>query len=453
MLNLEVRPAAVAGHFYPASANALHAEIDRFLSQATRPAQAAQRPKALIVPHAGYAYSGATAAAAYARLMPWAREIRRVILIGPAHRVALRGLAAPSSIRFATPLGEVPVAIELAMDLDAMPQVTLNDFAHEREHALEVQLPFLQSVLPHFEVLPLVVGEARAPEVAEVLERVWGGDETLLVVSSDLSHYLPEEVGRAADDITLATIAKLDPHLEGEQACGATAINGLLIAARHHGLVAELVARSNSGPVSAREDSVVGYASLALVPASTAKPDEFGAALVALARDAIRASLGLAPSPRADRLPGFQERRACFVTLHTAQGALRGCVGGLEAHQALGEDVIEHARAAAFRDPRFAPLEAAELEGLEVSVAVLGPLCPIEVQDEEELLAALRPGEDGLVLEAGTRHATFLPQVWQSLRDPRRFVGELKRKAGFSGQDWDSRWRWSRYTVESYGED
>lgn len=452
MFSPALRQPAVAGRFYPAAPAELHTTVDRLIAAA--PVAHGAQPKALIVPHAGYVYSGATAAAAYARLSPWADSIRHVVLVGPAHHAAVQGVALPAAQRFATPLGEVPVAVVQVEALDALPQVTISDFPHQAEHALEVQLPFLQTVLHDFDVLPMLTGRVSAQEVASVLEVVWGGDDTLIVVSSDLSHYLPQDVARVADQITLETIVRRDPALIPEQACGNTAINALLIAARQHGLVAELIARTDSGPVSAREDSVVGYAAIALLPPPAVPRDaaERGHALTALARAAVAAAVGAGPEPTAPSQGWLAQPGASFVTLHDASGALRGCVGGLHARAPLAEDVMSHARAAALRDPRFAPLTRGELDGLHIEVSVLSPLEPLSVRSEDELAALLRPGVDGLVLEAGAAHATFLPQVWEQLPAAHAFIRQLKAKAGVVPDAWNPTWRWQRYTVEAFEE-
>jgi AmmeMemoRadiSam system protein B len=228
----QVRSAAVAGPFYPAQGPVLSRAVQDLL-QPFAPLQDAGQapPKALIVPHAGYVYSGSTAAQAYAQLTPWRQSIRRVVLLGPAHRVPVRGLALPGVDAFTTPLGEVPVDGAAVEALGRLPQVVVSPNAHAQEHALEVQLPFLQTVLDTFSLMPLVVGDATPDEVAEVLETVWGGAETLIIISSDLSHYLSHAQAQAVDRQSIQTLLALQPTLRHEQACGATPINGLLLAA------------------------------------------------------------------------------------------------------------------------------------------------------------------------------------------------------------------------------
>jgi AmmeMemoRadiSam system protein B len=246
--------------FYPGTAAALQGVVDEMLAAA---ANTPITPKALVVPHAGYVYSGPVAARAYALLPPSAADIRRVVLFGPAHRVRLTGLAVPTVAAFTTPLGLVPVdqtAVATAMRLA---QVQSNDAAHFLEHSLEVQLPFLQTVLAEFAIVPFVVGSASAAQVAEVIELLWGGPETLIVISSDLSHYLPYREAQRTDRASVDAILRGEPLAHYEQACGATPINGLIEVARRHHLSAELLDLRNSGDTAGDKARVVGYAAFA----------------------------------------------------------------------------------------------------------------------------------------------------------------------------------------------
>lgn len=253
-----VRRPAVAGLFYPDDPAELEAAIRAYLAEAADPD--APLPKAVIAPHAGYVYSGPVAASAYAPLSAGRGRIRRVVLLGPSHRVPFRGLAASSAAWFETPLGRVPVdraAITAILDL---PQVQVLDAAHAQEHSLEVHLPFLQAVLGEFSLVPLVVGDATPAEVGEVLERLWGGPETVIVISSDLSHYLDYETARRIDAATARAIEALEPEAIGyEQACGRNPVNGLLWVARRKGLHARTVDLRSSGDTAGPRDQVVGY--------------------------------------------------------------------------------------------------------------------------------------------------------------------------------------------------
>ncbi len=255
-----VRSPAVAGLFYPAAAEQLAQDVRLMLSEAKSHKLI---PKALIAPHAGYIYSGPIAASAYATLQGIADRIRRVILLGPTHRVAVRGLALPGCDAFDTPLGRVALDTEAVQAIAHLPQVSISPLVHDQEHSLEVQLPFLQTVLSDFTLLPLAVGMASPEEVAEVLELLWGGPETLIVISSDLSHYLPYTVAQRMDKQTVQAILQLRQPVDHEQACGGTPINGLILAARHHHLTPHLLDLRNSGDTAGSHDQVVGYAAIA----------------------------------------------------------------------------------------------------------------------------------------------------------------------------------------------
>ena len=257
-----IRRAAVAGSFYPRDTEDLRMAVTGYLREAAeQQTDAAESvPKALIVPHAGYIYSGSVAASAYVRISRVTKAINRVVLLGPAHRHYFEGLALPGADEFETPLGTVPIDADAVAKVEHMAQVRVLPSAHEGEHSLEVHLPFLQMLLHEFSLVPLVVGAAEAEQVADVLEMLWGGDETLIVVSTDLSHYLDYESARAKDAATTAAIEALDERCIGyDDACGQVPVSGLLVAARAHGISARTVDLRNSGDTAGPRDQVVGY--------------------------------------------------------------------------------------------------------------------------------------------------------------------------------------------------
>jgi AmmeMemoRadiSam system protein B len=273
-----VRPTAVAGAFYPGESTMLATDIAALLADVDaksggHPASALRVPKAIIAPHAGYIYSGAVAASIYARLSLLRGRIRRVVLIGPAHRVWIRGVALSNASAFASPLGNVEIDGEALKLLASLPQVCVRPDAHALEHSLEVHLPFLQSVLGSFRLVPLVVGDATPGEVAQVLDTLWGGEETLLVVSSDLSHYLDYRSAQLADGETARSIMALEPVLSHHQACGATVINGLIELAHRRRLEVEQVDLRNSGDTAGGRDRVVGYGAFAFFQNAAAIDD------------------------------------------------------------------------------------------------------------------------------------------------------------------------------------
>jgi AmmeMemoRadiSam system protein B len=262
-----VRPPAVAGTFYPSDPVALRAEVDALLADAGS-RSARRTPKALVAPHAGYRYSGPIAASAYATLRGASEHVTRVVLLGPAHYVPVRGLATSSSDAFATPLGEVPLDGDARAIACAMPSVDVHDAAHAPEHSLEVQLPFLQRVLYAFSIVPFVIGRASPDAIADVLNELWGGPETLIVVSSDLSHYHDHATATARDRRTADAIVEgRGDELTTEAACGAYPVRGLLRAASRHGLAPQLLDLRNSGDTAGPHDRVVGYGSFSLAAA------------------------------------------------------------------------------------------------------------------------------------------------------------------------------------------
>ncbi|MBI4206197.1 MAG: AmmeMemoRadiSam system protein B [Betaproteobacteria bacterium] len=258
-----IRPAAVAGMFYSRDRLELVQALDAMLAGAPQSAPNDPIPKAIIAPHAGYVYSGPIAASVYARLKPARGRIERVVLLGPTHRVAVRGLALPDTDAFATPLGTVPIDREAVDAIGKLPQMTASSAAHAFEHSLEVHLPFLQSVLERFTLVPLAVGYAEAAQVAEVLEALWGGAETLIVASSDLSHYHAYHEAQALDQSTAEAILKLKTDITHEQACGATPVIGLNLAAQRRRLRPQLLDLRNSGDTAGDRSRVVGYGAFA----------------------------------------------------------------------------------------------------------------------------------------------------------------------------------------------
>jgi len=260
---MSVRQAAVAGTFYPADPLPLRREVTELLA-GKGPAALAPAPKALIVPHAGYIYSGAVAARAYRLLEPIRDQIHRVVLLGPAHRVWIEGMAVPSASAFYTPLGRVALDREAIDRITGMPAVLISDAAHAKEHSLEVQLPFLQTILNDFSLVPIAVGRCQAAPVAAVIDALWGGAETLIVISSDLSHFLDYQHAIEVDSKTRDKILEHCSSLTDQEACGARAINGLMRAASARDMEIELVDLQNSGDTTGDQRQVVGYGSFVL---------------------------------------------------------------------------------------------------------------------------------------------------------------------------------------------
>ncbi|HEX5276546.1 MAG TPA: AmmeMemoRadiSam system protein B [Fluviicoccus sp.] len=454
---LQIREPAVAGRFYPADPAELRAALQACFDRAGPARTGAPCPRALIAPHAGYPYSGVAAASAFATLREHRALVWRVVLLGPSHQTAFKGLALSRAETYRTPLGDIPLDAAATRRLLALPGVHLLEAAHLYEHSLEVQLPFLQTVLGEFMLLPVVVGDAEPAQVEAVLETFGDDEGTLFVISSDLSHYLDDAAAKRLDSLTRDAVEHLDAAAIGDrQACGRVAVKGLLdFAARRH-WKPETLALCNSGDSDAgNRERVVGYGAWVFYR-ETPKPDRLSTSerdtLKSIAWASIRQGLAgggpLAVRPEVYP-PRLSANGAVFVTL-LKDGDLRGCIGSLEARRPLVEDVSHHAWDAAFNDARFTPLQPDELEGLTMHISMLVPPEALEVHSEEELVNRLRPGIDGVILEEGHRRATYLPSVWSQIPDPVRFVRYLKRKGGWPERYWSPGLRVWRYEVEEF---
>lgn len=450
-----IRPAAVSGMFYPADPRALAESVVRFMADAPG-APSTGAPKAIIAPHAGYVYSGAIAGRAYATLKRAADRITRVVLLGPAHRVGFAGIAAPEADAFQTPLGLVTVDGAAIASVADLPQMCRRDDAHREEHSLEVHLPFLQELLGAFTLVPLVVGQVDAEQVSAVLERLWGGEETLIVISSDLSHYEDYETAQRMDGATAAAIETLRvDEISQPQACGRIPVCGLMRVAKRRGMQVARLELKNSGDTAGSKDRVVGYGAWSFHEAS--EPDDrtliatHRAELLRVASASIRNGLTRGKPPEVDTksfAPDLQPQRATFVTLKK-DGRLRGCIGTVMAHRPFVEDVVHNAYAAAFRDHRFAPLQADEAAQTRLSISLLGIPAAMQFADESDFLGQLQPHIDGLIIRDGEKRAVFLPQVWADLPDPATFLSHLKRKAGMTESHWSDQFQAWRFTSTS----
>ena len=446
----KVREPAVAGQFYPGDEEELANQIDGYL--ATVKPTPIKNLRGLVCPHAGYVYSGQTAAYAYKQLS--GARFKTVVVMAPSHRVWFEGASIPDADAYATPLGMVllsPRAAELAKGRPFVRSAVVGfNSPHAREHSLEVQLPFLQRTLKDFAIIPMVLGEVDPAGVARALEGIIDGD-TLVVASSDLSHQHAYDVAVELDTSCIEAICDLDvKRMEKEEACGRLPVLTLMHIARKKGWKAKLLDYRNSGDVTGDKSGVVGYAAIAFydpgggessagAPASSLTPQE-GKVLLELARktvDEVVRNKRLPEIDAADVPESLKELRACFVTL-TKRGELRGCIGSLSPREPLWQAVIARARSAATEDARFPPVVPAELDELEIEVSVLTVPGRLEYDSPEELLAKLRPGVDGVVLIVGQRQATYLPQVWEKLPDQGTFLSHLSEKAGLPALAWRS---------------
>jgi hypothetical protein len=447
----EVRKPAVAGQFYPADPAKLRGEIEQYLHGKN---VRITPPLLLISPHAGYVFSGPVAGTGYATID---KSTKTVILLGPPHHKWVAGLSIAPVDAYETPLGKVPLNAEIVKELRKSPLISADRTADAPEHSIEVQIPFLQVMLSSFSIVPILVGDAD-PEKAADLLLPYAKPGTLIVASSDLSHYHASGEAKAIDRKTIDAVlaGKTGAELD---ACGEHPIRIVMSLAKRLGLSPVLLDARNSfetAPGFGSEDRVVGYASIAFVsknagtqpaasaaPAVTAEqkpagdvPEDAQKFLLRLARESLVAAVKEQARPSPTNTPIFtRENSGCFVTL-TKGGQLRGCIGYIEGIKPLFEAVIDNAKNAALEDPRFSPVTADELGDIKIEVSVLTKPAPLAYTDPKDLLSKLVPGQDGIILQKGFNQSTFLPQVWEQLPDKVEFLEHLSVKGGMSRDGW-----------------
>jgi AmmeMemoRadiSam system protein B/AmmeMemoRadiSam system protein A len=453
-----VREPAVAGLFYPKDPAELSRMIDRLLAAA--PVEPVGDLKAIVCPHAGYEFSGPVAAYSFKNLI--GRHFDTVIILGPSHYALFDGASVPAVDAYRTPLGLVPISPKARALAKISPCLSepfcpvqrpawwqqsskpapdpAKDTPDTWEHSAEVQVPFLQKVLTNFAILPVVFGNVDPAQVAQAVATQLD-DKTLLVVSSDLSHYHPYDEAKALDTRCVKAMCSLDiGAMESQEACGKLPILTLLHLAHQNGWQARLLDYRNSGDTSGdKSHGVVGYAAIAFyAPAQGNFNPTERTQLLELARRALKEAVAPGRSPVADtnNWPAkFRESRGCFVTL-TEAGALRGCIGHIFPQESLYRAIQDNARSAALEDPRFRPVQPGELNQLEIEISVLTEPKPLPFTSPEDLLAKLQPGKDGVVLKLDGRGATYLPQVWEQLPDKVEFLNHLSEKGGGAPGDW-----------------
>lgn len=456
------REPAVAGTFYPADADVLQQTVSGLLEKAGAKDKPPASIKAMIVPHAGYIYSGELAAQAYASLQSVREKIKTVVLLGPAHKVYFPGIAAPAADEFKTPLGTIPIDTNtIERVLEKFPFVQRLPQPHRDEHSLEVQLPFLQELLEDFSLIPLVVGDSRPDQVDKIIGYLWGDETTLIVISTDLSHFHDYDTAQSMDGQTASAIESLQPQgLNGDYACGFLPVSGMLLAARRRQMWPERVGLCNSGDTTGERSRVVGYGAWLFQETAVqqqALSDEQKDGLKKLSMASIRHGLQtgeplsvedyIGKEGGSEKLPDYPA--AAFVTLKK-DGQLRGCIGSLSAYRPLSEDVAGNAFAAAFRDHRFNSLSEDEVAEIEVSISVLTTPELMVFTTEQDLISQLQPGVDGMILTEGGNHGTFLPSVWENYPEPASFLTHLKMKAGLPADYWSGTVKIERYETVSW---
>lgn len=429
-----VRPPAVAGQFYPSSEEELQQSVAMYLNQV--PDLDISHIRALVCPHAGYVYSGLTAAYCYKQLDD---VYDTVILIGPSHYVWFQGASVPDYTHYRTPLGLVRIS-DIVSDMKENGFTTV-PHVHVEEHCLEVQLPFLQTVLSDFEIVPIVVGDIDPQELASALHP-YIDERTLVIASTDLSHYHPYGEAQELDEACTAAVPALDfDRVSHCEACGIRAVEAVMHLAQQNGWQGNLLDYRNSGDTAGGRDQVVGYMAVAFCgtlseDSSSLLDEQEQACLLQLARQTLQQYLTEGTFPDVDESvmsPRLKENRACFVTLNK-EGMLRGCIGTFTAETMLYQAVMENAVNAALRDPRFVPLTSDELEEVTIEISVLTTPYRIWYRDSDDLCEKIR--EKGVIITWGRQRATYLPQVWEQLPDPGEFLSHLCVKAGLPSLYW-----------------
>ena len=459
------RTPAVAGVFYSGDKARLDSEVEHYLSSLRGGTEF--QPRILIVPHAGYVYSASTAAKAYVGLKKYSDKIKTVILLGPSHREAFKGVALSSVDYFTTPLGKIALNKEILSQLALNPQFKFNDKAHKEEHSLEVQLPFLQKVLKNFKIVPLVYGDVSPEIIADAISPLLQRSDVLLVVSADLSHYNNYQTAQTIDSYTAELVEHNTAEVEDHMSCGATGINAALIMAKNQFLRPTTLDLINSGDTSGEKNKVVGYGAWSFHQENNAQQnlskleqetqnlqqfaESYGQELLQVVARALQKAVtehkNYSPS-RQDYSDEIFNKGASFVTLKK-NNELRGCVGTVIPHEAIAQDVSENTFRAAMEDDRFQPLSQEELPFLSFSISLLTGFEPINYKDSDDLLSQIKAGVDGIIIRDGDRQGLFLPSVWQELSNKEEFMKHLKIKAGINPSYWSENLKVYRFrTVE-----
>jgi len=456
-----IRMPVWAGKFYPAKQSELKQMIESLAQKAKQTTvniPSNKELKAIILPHAGYIYSGFTAA--HASFVLSENQFKKVILLGPDHRVGFRNCAISNVKGYQTPLGFIKLHEDTKILLKKSNLFQYIQPFDEVEHSLEVILPFLQYYIKEFELIPIVMGRSyEINAIADAIEPLLDLD-TLLVVSSDLSHFLPYSKAAAKDKETIEIILNFKPEeLKKREncACGKTPILILMEIARRHEWQPVLLNYSNSGDTAGDRSKVVGYAAIAYF-SKTSLNQKQGEILVKLARKTIMENLGKKMAfdearQLSDALTDscFKESRGTFVTIKI-DGRLRGCIGSLTSNESIHTGIRRNALNAAFRDPRFSPLTVDEFEHVDIEISILTKPQPLEYTDYSDLLSKLRVNVDGVIIRKGRAGATFLPQVWKQLPEPDIFLSRLCAKAGLSTDSWkNTKLEVLTYQVQYFG--
>lgn len=445
----KIKPPAVAGKFYTDNKEELISQLNSFSKNNIKDYNYSSR--AIIVPHAGYIYSGQLASKGFQYLD---KNIKNIFIFAPAHSVPVDGIALSPHDEWSTPLGEIPLNQKINEELDGKFECSYNEAAFRNEHAIEVQVPFIQTSFQDVKIIPLLVGFTNHKNITEIIDHYWSNSENGFVISSDLSHFYSNDDAVKIDTVTAEMIESNDiKEFNHKQACGSMGICGLVEFTQSKKYSLIRVGQTNSAETSGDTSSVVGYGSWLLYEGE--KSDFIKKYFSEFTIDVCKKSIlyGLdnkthLPVNKLENIPTvFEEYGACFVTLEVNDN-LRGCIGSIIAHQPLIEDLVLNAYSAAFSDTRFSPLTKNEFEKLEIAVSLLSSPVQMSFKDEDDLLSQIQPFIDGIIIKDGQHQAVYLPSVWEQLPNKTLFLNSLKQKAGLSPHHFSKNFETYRFTTE-----
>lgn len=426
-MNLKIKEPSVAGTFYSSDKNELEKQISEFKKNSSN--QYKTPTRAVIVPHAGLVYSGRLA---YEGISQLNKNVKNIFIFAPAHRVAIDGIGVTGYDEWKTPLGKISINKEITKNLVLKYGAKVQDEALAPEHAIEVEIPFIQTVFKDVKIIPVLMGNVDPNKIYKIISDYYKNPQNGFIISSDLSHYLPDTTAKKVDLYTAMHIESNDEtNFTHELACGATGILGLMKFARQNNYTLIRIDMTNSGSATFDKERVVGYGTWFLFEGKrdTFIKNNYSDFILNLCKKSISDS-----SLKADDIVYPQvlsEYGATFVTLEK-NNRLRGCIGSIIPRQSIIEDIISNSRSAAYKDPRFNPIEQSEIKDLTVAVSLLSIPTAMSFKDEEDLLHQIRQNIDGLIIKDGNYQAVYLPSVWEQITDKREFLNSLKVKAGLA---------------------
>lgn len=438
------RPTSAAGKFYTNNKDELLKQLNQFEKNNSHDYDC--KTRAIIVPHAGYVYSGQLACSGFQYLD---KKVKNVFIIAPPHYVAVKNVALSIFDNWETPLGEIGINQEINQELVKKFGCEFEDDAFEDEHSIEVQVPFIQKFLPNVKIIPILAGHNHK-KVSQIIEHYWQDPENAFVISSDLSHFYTTNEAKKIDSATAEMIETNDlEKFSPEQACGAVGVCALVDFAKSQNYSLIRVGMVNSGDITGDESRVVGYGSWLLFEGekNVFIKKYFSDFVIDVCKKSILAGLNK-EGLKLNSIPAvFKGLGACFVTLEK-NNDLRGCIGSIIAHRPLIDDLVKNAQSSAFLDSRFQPLKKDEFQSLSIDVSLLSTPEKMEFKDETDLLAQIKPFIDGIIIKDGNYQAVYLPSVWEQLPEKEVFLGSLKIKAGMPPKHFSDTFEAYRFKTE-----